>query len=96
MTFQEISTLICLEFEDIERINKVVNEHPIAWKHIADLVEEGIPLIDYMGPDVISYVVNKEKKIRHLPATSSYDTKCGFNEWEYDDKNMESIDEPNR
>jgi hypothetical protein len=66
MTFQEISTLICLEFEDIERINKVVNEHPIAWKHIADLVEEGIPLIDYMGPDGILLAIIREKEMRHL------------------------------
>jgi hypothetical protein len=66
MTFQEISTLICLEFEDIERINKVVNEHPIAWKDIADLVEEGIPLIDYMGPDGILLAIIREKEMRHL------------------------------
>lgn len=66
MTFQEIPALICLEFEDIERINKVVNEHPIAWKHIADLVEEGIPLIDYMGPDGILLAIIREKEMRHL------------------------------
>ena len=70
MTFQEISTLICLEFEDIERINKVVNEHPIAWKHIADLLEEGIPLIDYMGPDGILLAIIREKEMRHLDEIS--------------------------
>jgi len=58
--------IICLEFEDIERINKVVNEHPIAWKHIADLLEEGIPLIDYMGPDGILLAIIREKEMRHL------------------------------
>lgn len=66
MTFQDISTLICLEFEDIERINKVVNEHPITWKYIADLLEEGIPLIDYMGPEGILNAIIREKEMRHL------------------------------
>jgi len=70
MTFQDLSTLICLEFENIERINKIVNEHPIDWAHIADLVEEGIPLIDYMGPDGISLAIIREKGMRHLDEIS--------------------------
>ena len=66
MTFQEISTLLYFENENIARINKIVNEHPIAWKHIADLLEEGIPLIDYMGPDGILLAIIREKEMRHL------------------------------
>lgn len=66
MTFQEISTLFYFENENIARINKIVNEHPIAWKHIADLLEEGIPLIDYMGPDGILLAIIREKEMRHL------------------------------
>ena len=70
MTFQDLSTLICLEFENIERINKIVNEHPIDWTHIADLIEESIPLIDYMGPDGISLAIIREKGMRHLDEIS--------------------------
>lgn len=83
-------------YDDIKAISEITWKHPISWEYIRRAVEDAIPLIDYMGPDAISYVVNKEKKIRHLPATSSYDTKCGFNEWEYDDKDMENINESNR
>lgn len=66
MTFQEISKLFYLEIENINRINKIVNEHPIDWTHIADLLEEGIPLIDYMGPDGILLAIIREKEMRHL------------------------------
>lgn len=66
MNFQEISTLLYFENENIARINKIVNEHPIAWKDIADLLEEGIPLIDYMGPDGILLAIIREKEMRHL------------------------------
>lgn len=66
MTFQEISTLFYFENENIARINKIVNKHPIAWKHIADLLEEDIPLIDYMGPDGILLAIIREKEMRHL------------------------------
>jgi len=66
MNFQEISTLLYFENENIARINKIVNEHPIAWEHIADLLEEGIPLIDYMGPDGILLAIIREKEMRHL------------------------------
>ena len=70
MTFQEISTLLYFENENIARINKIVNEHPIDWTHIADLIEEGIPLIDYMGPDGISLAIIREKGMRHLDEIS--------------------------
>lgn len=66
MTFQEISTLLYFENENIARINKIVNEHPIDWTHIVDLLEEGIPLIDYMGPDGILLAIIREKEMRHL------------------------------
>ena len=66
MTFQEISTLLYFENENIARINKIVNEHPIAWENIADLLEECIPLIDYMGPDGILLAIIRETKMRHL------------------------------
>ena len=66
MNFQEISTLLYFENETIARINKIVNEHPISWEHIADLLEEGIPLIDYMGPDGILLAIIREKEMRHL------------------------------
>lgn len=66
MTFQEISTLLYFENENIARINKIVNEHPIDWAHIVDLLEEGIPLIDYMGPDSILLAIIREKEMRHL------------------------------
>lgn len=83
-------------YDDIKAISEITWKHPIGWEYIRRAVEDAIPLIDYMGPDAISYVVNKEKKIRNLPTISSYDPKCQFNGWEYDDKNMENIDEPNR
>lgn len=83
-------------YDDIKAISEITWKHPISWEYIRRAIEDAIPLIDYMGPDAISYVVNKEKKIRHLPATFSYDTKCGFNEWEYDDKDMENTNESNR
>lgn len=70
MTFQEISTLLYFENENIARINKIVNEHPITWEHIADLLEEGIPLIDYMGPDGILLAIIREKEMRHLDEIS--------------------------
>ena len=66
MNFQEISTLLYFENETIARINKIVNEHPISWEYIADLLEEGIPLIDYMGPDGILLAIIREKEMRHL------------------------------
>lgn len=66
MNFQEISTLLYFENENIARINKIVNKYPIAWKDIADLLEEGIPLIDYMGPDGILLAIIREKEMRHL------------------------------
>jgi len=66
VTFHEISTLLYFENENIVRINKIVNEHPIAWTHIADLLEESIPLIDYVGPDGILLAIIREKEMRHL------------------------------
>jgi hypothetical protein len=85
-----------MSYDDIKAISEITWKHPIDWGHIRTAIEDAIPLIDYMGPDAISYVVNKEKKIRNLPAISSYDPKCGFNGWEYDDKDMENLNEPNR
>ena len=76
--------------EDIVAISEITWKHPINWTYIRKAVEDAIPLIDYMGPDAISYAVNKEKNIRNLPLIqphytsvkiSSYDPKCGFNEW---------------
>lgn len=66
MTFQEVSTLLYLENENIERINKIVNKHPIDWAMIAKTLEAGIPLIDNLGPDGILYAITREKVRRHL------------------------------
>ena len=103
-----------MSYDDIKAISEITWKHPISWDYIRRAVEDAIPLIDYMGPDAISYAVNKEKNIRNLPLLqpyytsikmSSYDPKCGFNEWyelqpQYDNNtttiNMEHINESNR
>ena len=66
MTLEEFSKMLFIDYEEIERINKIVCEHLITWKHIADLLEEGIPLIDYMGPEGILNAIIRETEMRHL------------------------------
>lgn len=83
-------------YDDIKAISEITWYHPINWEYIRQAMIDAIPLIDCLGPDALSFVINKEKRIRHLPSTSSYDPKCLFMEWEYDDKDMENINESNR
>ena len=44
-------------YDDIKAISEITWKHPISWEYIRRAVEDAIPLIDYMGPDAISYVV---------------------------------------
>ena len=80
-------------YDDIKAISEITQYHPINWEYIRQAIVDAIPLIDCLGPEALSFVINKEKRIRNLPATSSYDPKCGFNEWEYNNKNMENIND---
>lgn len=53
-------------YNDIKAISEITWKHPIDWNHIRKAIEDAIPLIDYMGPDAISFVVNKEKQLRGI------------------------------
>lgn len=51
---------IIMNFDDIKRISKIINEHPISWEHIADAIENAGDLIDYLGPDALLFAVHNE------------------------------------
>lgn len=66
MTLEEFSKILYCDYESIERINEIVNKHPIDWTIIAETLEEAIPLIDNMGPDAILCTIIREKIKRGL------------------------------
>ena len=52
--------------DNIERIIKVIENTPTSFDHIADAIEEAIPLFDYLGPDGLLIATIKEKQRRHI------------------------------
>lgn len=52
--------------EIIARIETICNLYPIGWTYILDTIEEGIPLIEHLGPDGLYIAVVNEKLRRKL------------------------------
>lgn len=52
--------------DSIERIIKVIENTPTSFYHIADAIEEAIPLLEHLGLDGLLIATIKEKQRRHM------------------------------
>lgn len=52
--------------EIIKRIDTICDLYPLGWTYILDTIEEGIPLIELLGPDGLYIAVVNEKLRRKL------------------------------